>query len=198
MAESRGNGGAGDFSLARPFEALLLALNSIGTIWIFVLMVVINIDVVGRTAFTRPLPGVAELVKLSIVAIVFLQIGYTLRTGRITQVDTLTGKLRRTHPRLTALLQGVYSLLGALLFVILFVACRPLFVRAWVNNDYAGVEGYVTYPYWPVYLILLIGCACSAVQFLIFAAAELAVTAGLRAPTATDRPAGPPDIGGLQ
>ena len=50
--------------------------------WIFVLMVVINVDVIGRTLFTKPLPGVPELVRLSIVAIVFLQIGSTLRAGR--------------------------------------------------------------------------------------------------------------------
>ena len=63
------------------FETLLSGLNSIGTLWIFLLMVVISIDVIGRTAFNAPLPGVLELVRLSIVGIVFIQLGHTLRAG---------------------------------------------------------------------------------------------------------------------
>jgi TRAP-type mannitol/chloroaromatic compound transport system permease small subunit len=155
------------------FAGLLLVLNSIGTLWIFVLMLVINVDVIGRTVFTAPLPGVPELVKLSIVAIVFLQIGHTLRSGRITRVDTVLESLRRRRPRVAAALEGTYSLIGAMFFVILVWACAPLFWRAWQRGDYAGVEGYVTYPYWPVYLILLIGSACSALQYLMFSIDEL-------------------------
>lgn len=166
--------------LSRAFEGLLLFLNSIGTLWIFVLMLVINVDVIGRTVFTAPLPGVPELVKLSIVAIVFLQIGHTLRSGRITRVDTALESLRRKRPRVAAALEGTYSLTGAVFFVILLWACTPLFVRAWQRGDYAGVEGYVTYPYWPVYLILLIGSACSALQYAVFAWNELSRAAGLR------------------
>ena len=150
-----------------------------GTIWIFVLMLVIIADVFGRTAFSAPLPGVPELVRLSIVGIVFLQIGHTLRSGRITRVDTMSEWLQRRRPRIASALQGLYSLGGAALFIVLFIACRPLFARAWASGEYAGVEGYVTYPFWPIYLILLIGCACSAVQFLMFAWSELGQAAGI-------------------
>lgn len=152
----------------RPFPALLLLLNSIGTIWIFVLMVVIMIDVIGRTAFSRPLPGVPELVSLSIVGIVFLSIAHTLRSGRITRVDSFSNWLERGFPRVGFALQAIYSLLGAVLFIVLFNACRPIFVQSWISGDYAGVEGYVTYPFWPIHLILLIGCACTTVQYLLF------------------------------
>jgi TRAP-type C4-dicarboxylate transport system permease small subunit len=163
-----------------PFAGLLVGLNAIGTVWIFVLMLVINADVFGRTVFSSPLPGVPELVRLSIVGIVFLQIGYTLRSGRITRVESLSIALARRWPRFALLMQGCYSLCGAALFVILFVSCRPIFVRAWINGDYAGVEGYVTYPFWPIYLILLIGCACSAVQYLVFAWNEFSPALGGR------------------
>jgi TRAP-type C4-dicarboxylate transport system permease small subunit len=157
----------------RAFAGLLAALNAIGTVWIFVLMLVINVDVVGRTLFTAPLPGVPELVRLSIVGIVFLQIGYTLRSGRITRVESFSAELEQRYPRFALAMRACYSLLGATLFVTLFFSCRPIFVRAWKNGDYAGIEGYVTYPYWPIYLILLIGCACSAAQYLIFAWGEI-------------------------
>lgn len=165
----------------RPFAALLLALNSIGTIWIFVLMLVIIVDVFGRTLFSRPLPGVPELVSLSIVGIVFLQIAHTLRSGRITRVDSFSNWLERCFPRVGFALQGIYSLFGAILFIVLFIACRPIFVQSWISGDYAGVEGYVTYPFWPIHLILLIGCACSTVQYLLFAWEQLARAARGRA-----------------
>lgn len=153
----------------RPFAALLLVLNSIGTIWIFVLMLVIIADVFGRTALSAPLPGVPELVRLSIVGIVFLQIAHTLRSGRITRVDGLANWLERRLPRAAFALQGIYSLLGVVLFTVLFLALRPIFARSWASGEYAGVEGYVTYAFWPIHLILLIGCACSSIQYLLFA-----------------------------
>jgi TRAP-type C4-dicarboxylate transport system permease small subunit len=155
--------------LLRIYKGILLFLNSVGTVWIFLLMLVIVTDVIGRTAFTRPLPGVPELVSLSIVAIVFLQLPHALRSGRITRVESLSDWLARRTPRFGAALQGVYSLLGAGLFIALYVALLPLFERAWVNNDYVGVEGYVTYPVWPVRLFMLIGCVGGAIQYLLFA-----------------------------
>jgi TRAP-type C4-dicarboxylate transport system permease small subunit len=155
--------------LLRIYKAILLFLNSVGTVWIFLLMLVIVTDVIGRTAFTRPLPGVPELVSLSIVAIVFLQLPHALRSGRITRVETLSDWLATHAPRFGATLQGVYSLLGAALFIGLFVALQPMFERAWINNDYVGVEGYVTYPVWPVRLFMLIGCVGGAIQYLLFA-----------------------------
>src|SRR5215204_4171289 len=100
------------------------------------LLLVINVDVIGRTVFTAPLPGVAELVKLSIIAIVFLQIGHTLRSGRITRVDSVLESLRRKRPRVAAALECAYSLIGAVFFVILLWACTPLFWRAWQRGEY--------------------------------------------------------------
>ena len=44
-------------------------------------MVVISLDVIGRTAFNAPLPGVLELVRLSIVGIVFIQLGTYVARG---------------------------------------------------------------------------------------------------------------------
>ena len=149
------------------FEGLLSLLNSIGTLWIFGLMVVITIDVVGRTAFNAPLPGVLELVRLSIVGIVFIQLGHTLRAGRITRSDNLILKLQQRIPRLGFGLQAVFELAGVAIFVVLSQASLPLFIRSWQSGEYAGVEGYVTYPVWPVRLIILIGSICAGIQFLL-------------------------------
>jgi len=155
--------------LLLAYTKVLLVLNSAGTVWIFLLMLIIVTDVIGRTLFSQPLPGVPELVSLSIVGIVFLQIAHALRSGRITRVETFSDWLKVRVPRLNFALQGLFSLLGAGLFVALYVALQPLFVQAWTSNDYVGVEGYVTYPTWPIRLFMLIGCVGSTLQYLMFA-----------------------------
>ena len=155
------------------FETLLSLLNSIGTLWIFALMVVISLDVIGRTAFNSPLPGVLELVRLSIVGIVFIQLGHTLRAGRITRADNLIHMLQRRLPRLGFGMQALFELAGTGIFIVLFQASLPMFLRSWASGEYAGIEGYITYPIWPVRLIILIGSVCAGLQFLLFAWRDL-------------------------
>lgn len=164
------------------FETLLSVLNSIGTLWIFALMVVICLDVIGRTAFNSPLPGVLELVRLSIVGIVFIQLGHTLRAGRITRADNLIHILQRSLPRFGYGMQALFELAGTGVFIVLFQASLPLFLRSWASGEYAGIEGYITYPIWPVRLIILIGSACAGLQFLLFAWRDLQTAWSGRAP----------------
>jgi TRAP-type C4-dicarboxylate transport system permease small subunit len=168
------------------FETVLSLLNSIGTLWIFLLMIVICTDVFGRTLFNSPLPGVLELVRLSIVGIVFIQLGHTLRAGRITRSDNLLRKLQTRLPRLGYGLETLFDLTGTAVFIVLFQASLPMFVSSWVSGEYAGIEGYVTYPVWPVRLIILIGSACAGLQFLLFAWRNGSAAVSGRAPEITE------------
>jgi TRAP-type C4-dicarboxylate transport system permease small subunit len=164
------------------FEALLSGLNSIGTLWIFALMIVISLDVIGRSVLNSPLPGVLELVRLSIVGIVFIQLGHTLRAGRMTRSDNLIRMIQRRWLRAGYGLQALFSIAGVFIFVVLFKASLPLFVRSWTSGEYAGIEGYISYPVWPVRLIILIGSACAGVQFLFFAWRDFSVVLTGRPP----------------
>ena len=51
-------------------------MNAIGTLWIFMLMLLISADVLGRELLGTPIRGVTEIISLSIVAIVFLQLAF--------------------------------------------------------------------------------------------------------------------------
>lgn len=148
-------------------------------------MVVMNVDVFGRTLFNSPLPGVPELVRLSIVAIIFIQIAHTLRTNRLTRSDSLIRILQNRWPWAGFGLQGLYSLSGAGLFAVLFHASFPFFTRAWTSGEYAGIEGYVSYPVWPARLIILIGCACATIQYLLFAWRDFQIATGRAHPDIT-------------
>ena len=168
------------------FEAAVSALNSLGSLWIAVLMVVIIVDIVGRTALSMPLRGVPELVKLSIVGIVFIQLGHTLRSGRMTRSDGLLRISRARLPRLSHAMTLLFNLVGAGLFVLVLHASYPFFVEAWTTGEYAGIQGYVSYPVWPVRLIILIGCAVAAIQYCLFAWRDIAVVFGWLEPAAPD------------
>ena len=85
--------------LTGGFQRLTRTLNAIGTLWIVALMLLINSDVLGRELFNSPVRGVTELVSLSIVGIVFLQLADTLWSGRMTRADVLLDRLKRTTRR---------------------------------------------------------------------------------------------------
>lgn len=144
-------------------------MNSIGTVWVFMLLVIINLDIFSRFLFNRPIRGVPEIVSLSIVALVFMQLAHTLKVGRLTRSESLLNVLRRKVPRFASFLEGLFHLVGTVLFVILFQGSLPMFVKAWRINEYVGAEGDFMAPVWPVKLIILIGCVAAAIQFFLLA-----------------------------
>jgi TRAP-type mannitol/chloroaromatic compound transport system permease small subunit len=148
---------------------IISVMNSIGTAWVFVLLVIINLDIAGRALFNHPIRGVPEIVSLSIVACVFLQIAHTLKVGRLTRSDILLNWLEGRHAGLKHFLEGVYYLIGGCLMAILFKASMPMFTNAWRIDEYVGAQGDFMAPVWPVKLIILIGCVAGAIQFLLMA-----------------------------
>lgn len=170
------------YGLALPggFHRLTQTLNALGTLWIVALMLLINTDVLGRELFSSPVRGVTELVSLSIVGIVFLQLADTLAVGRMTRADVLLDRLKRTAPWLAAFLQAVYHLVGALLMaVILWAAWEPL-VESIRIQEYVGALGDFTAPVWPVRLIMLIGMVVTLITFVLLAWLDLRRMQALR------------------
>ena len=169
------------------FDQITSVMNSIGTAWVFVLLIIINLDIGGRALFNHPLRGVPEIVALSIVACVFLQIAHTLKVGRLTRSDIFLTWLDKKSPRGAHILQGIYHLVGALLMALLFNASVPLLQKAWRLQVYVGAEGDFMAPVWPVKLIILIGCLAAFIQFMLTAWQELrlALAADTRPATAT-------------
>ncbi len=142
-------------------------MNALGTLWILGLMVLINADVIGRNAFNHPVRGVTELVALSIVGIVFLQLADTLRAGRFTRADVLLDRLEKTRPALADALHAAFHAVGAaLLLVILWASWQPLLESVRIR-EYVGAIGDFQAPVWPVRLITLLGLATTALCFLL-------------------------------
>jgi TRAP-type mannitol/chloroaromatic compound transport system permease small subunit len=177
-APKQGRGAAGG---RRPaFEGLISVMNSAGTVWVFVILVLVNADVGGRTLFNLPIRGVTEIVSLSIVACVFLQLAHTLKVGRLTRSEVFLNWVGRRRPRARGVLEGIHHLVGAGLMALLFHASLPLFLEAWRIDEYVGAQGDFTAPVWPVKLVILIGCAAAGAQFLVGAFEKFRAAAAAR------------------
>jgi TRAP-type mannitol/chloroaromatic compound transport system permease small subunit len=155
--------------LVLGLHRLFAAMNALGTLWIVALMVLINADVLGRDLFAAPVRGVTELVSLSIVGIVFLQLADTLHKGRFTRADILLDRLKQSSPWMADALQCVFHLVGAVLMAtILWASFKPL-VESIRILEYVGAIGDFQAPVWPIRLIMLIGLACTMLCYLLLA-----------------------------
>lgn len=156
-------------SLRHVIDQLTNVLNVAGTLLIVAIMLLVNADVIGRVAFNSPVSGVPEIVSMSIVAIVFLQVAQAFRKGRLTRSEAVMGMLDKRAPRLRTALELVFSLAAIALIWQLFWASQPLFLKAWTRNTYEGTVGDFTAPIWPVKLIILIGCVALLIQLVMHA-----------------------------
>lgn len=154
-------------TLRRGVDAITQALNVAGTLLIVAVMLLVNGDVIGRGAFDAPVSGVPEMVSMSIVAIVFLQIAQTFRMGRLTRTELLLGGLERRHPRTRQGVEVIFSLAAIALVWQIIAASWPLFRKAWERGTYEGTIGDFIAPVWPVKLIIVIGCVALLVQLVL-------------------------------
>jgi TRAP-type mannitol/chloroaromatic compound transport system permease small subunit len=141
--------------------------NGIGTLLVIFLMVSINADVLGRLIFNAPISGVTELASMSIVAVVFLQVAHCLATNQVVRSETLLVKLQHHSPRLGVYMDAFCYLLGAVLMSLIAYSVLPLTLQAYQSGEYAGVEGLFTIPTWPVGVIVTIGAAMTAFEFIL-------------------------------
>lgn len=164
-----GRGDGDDIAWPRALVLFTRGLNVLGALWIVALMVLINADVIGRNAFGAPVRGVSELVGLSIVGIVFLQLADTLRCGRFTRAEVGLAPLQRRRPALAAALQALHGALGAALMAVMLWAAWPQFLDVARVGEYVGALGDFTAPLWPVRLLVVLGVGLTALTYAVLA-----------------------------
>ena len=164
--------------VSRLFSRFVAGLNSVGGVLIFGLVIMINLDIICRFLFNAPIDGVTELVELSIVAIVFLQLGDAVRNGRLTRSDGLYNKLKEKNPRVGHMFGAFFDLAGAAFFMTLIAGSVPRFIDAWERGYYAGNKGIIVIPIWPVRLIIVIGAVTVVFVFLGLVRKHLLALAG--------------------
>jgi TRAP-type C4-dicarboxylate transport system permease small subunit len=144
----------------------MAGLNAVGSVWVAAITLLICADILGRVLFRYPLAGVPEIVKVSIVAIVWLQIPHTLKTGGHLRSDIV---LRYLSERSRAALDLFACVLGATIFGLLVYSGWDTMILAWEMGEFEG-ELPVRVPTYPLRSIVLLGAALTALQFLLMAA----------------------------
>ena len=66
--------------ITAPVVSVAIVSNAIGTLVIFLLVGIMNVDIIARGVFHSPLRGVVEIVIFSLVLIVFLQLPDVVRS----------------------------------------------------------------------------------------------------------------------
>jgi TRAP-type C4-dicarboxylate transport system permease small subunit len=163
-------------AIDRVVGILVVASNALGSLLIFVMTFAVVVDVTGRYLFNAPINGIAEMVTLAVVAVLYLQLSYTLRSGRMTRSGAFFERLLLRRPRVGNVLGFVYHLAGASLALAIMIGAWPKFLTAWRENFYVGVVEVFSFPEWPLLLIIFVGCAFTGLQFVLLAVGNLVRT----------------------
>ena len=158
------------YSLDQLLGAVIFASNCLASVWIFVITLAIVADVTLRFLFNAPINGITELVTMSVVAVLYMQLAYTLRSGYMTRADAVIKRLYNVRPRLGHGLNTLFFCAGAMLMIAIMARAWPKWVTAYDAEFYVGVVGVFTFPEWPRLLIVFIGCGLTGLQFLMLAA----------------------------
>lgn len=152
--------------LTNPLQGLANVLAAVGTVWIFLMMLLIVADVLGRNFFDAPITGVAEFAARSVASIVFLQLAAAVCSGRMTRSDFLLRIIGKRSPGAVKVLEVFNVVIGALLFFALAAISWPELTEAMRIKEYFGVQGVFTVVTWPFRALIVLGAATAAVAYL--------------------------------
>jgi len=133
--------------------------------WAFGLSFLVLGNIIGRFVFDSPIYGTAEIVAASIVIIVFLQVGYAIRSRSMLMADFLVVHLPDGVQR-TFLAIGY--LLGAAFFLMIITGGWEESIASYVEGEFEG-EGALRVPSWPARWTVLGGSAVALVNYLVLA-----------------------------
>lgn len=153
--------------LSRVANTLAIASNALGTLVVLALVVILNIDVIARGVFSAPIKGTYEMVQFSVVLIVFLQLADVVRVDRLTRSDGFLNVVHQRRPGVAANMRRIINAISAIFMGLIAYITFPEFLHMWNTQDYFGVPGLFTLPWWPVKLVITLGTALSCLVFTL-------------------------------
>ncbi len=151
--------------LIRLSDQLSKFLMVLAAFWALGLSLLIVADIFANNLVGAAIPGVREIVISSIVMIVYLQLGYAIRSHSMLRSDTLLLAMPRLLRRITL---AVGYVLGAALFLMILRGTIDPALYAWSTNEFWG-EGALRVPVWPTRFMILAGAALAIVNYAVAA-----------------------------
>ena len=150
--------------LSRVANTLAIATNALGTLVVLALVIILNVDVIARGLFSSPLRGTYEMVQFSVVMIVFLQLADVVRVDRLTRSDGFLGLIHNRCPKMAVNMRRIINAVSAVFMGLIAYVAFPEVQHMWEAQDYFGVPGLFTLPWWPVKLVITLGTGLACLQ----------------------------------
>jgi TRAP-type C4-dicarboxylate transport system permease small subunit len=151
----------------QAIDVVLVRINKflivVAAVGLVLIALLIGADVFGRSLFSIPIIGVAELAANTLVIIAFLQLPYTVHNGGMLRTEIID----MFAPRLIArLLWLIGYLLGALFFSLIILAEWDHMISSWVTGEF---EGHVSFavPVFPSRLAIVGGSLLAVLTYLL-------------------------------
>ncbi len=154
-------------AVTKLVNGVAISANAVGTLVVLGLVIIVNYDAIARSLFNKPFLGAVEVVQFSMVLIVFLQLPDVIRVGRLTRSDGLLSLVSRHRPAAGKLLSRAIDLFSLTFMVIIAIAIWPEFVDMWESQDFFGIPGVFTAPWWPVKLVIFLSAVLCALHFIL-------------------------------
>ena len=141
-------------------------------LWAFFLGFYICADVIARNLNVY-VQGTNEIVRDSIVMMVFLQIAYCVRVGGMLRADFLQGFM---SDGLIRVLNLIGYVLAILFFAAVFYGSWGPAIESWRTGEFQG-DGALRVPAWPARFSILIGCTLVILNYVLMIIDEVQGTA---------------------
>ena len=153
--------------LSRVANSLAIAANVAGTPTVLMLVVILNVDVIARGFFNAPLKGTYEIVQLSVVFIVFLQLADVVRVDRLTRSDGFLNVVQSRSAGVASSIRRIINAMSAIFMGLIAYIMFPEFLKMWGTQDFFGIPGVFTVPWWPIKLVISCGSALACLIFFL-------------------------------
>ena len=153
--------------LSRVANSLAIAANVAGTLTVLMLVVILNVDVIARGFFNAPLKGTYEIVQLSVVFIVFLQLADVVRVDRLTRSDGFLNVVQSRSTGVASNIRRIINAMSAIFMGLIAYIMFPEFLKMWDTQDFFGIPGVFTVPWWPIKLVISCGSALACLIFML-------------------------------
>lgn len=152
--------------IAKNAERFVSVLNRgasfFASVVLFMLMLLVSADVIGRYAFNTPVPGTFEIASVFLTIIIFLGIAYAQERKRHIFVDFFLSRLseRVKWPLVLAQLA-----MGAAVFGLLTLCTGKDSWTAVVERQ--AWWGLISVPIYPGKIAITVGCGLACIQFML-------------------------------
>ena len=154
--------------LVKITDGLTKFLMIVGALWAFCLCLVALTDIVLRAA-NIPFSGTKEIVANSVVIIVFMQVGYAVRSGSMLRADFL---VLMFPPLVQRILHALALILGAAFFLFLLSSSVEPAMRSFSRGEFDGA-GALQVPVWPARWAIVCGAGLAGINYVLLALVEI-------------------------